>query len=104
MQLIRLHYLAVAALAFAALGAAASAQARDVVWSVGVQVAPGVNVRVGNVGPVYVAPAPVYVAPAPVYRVVTGPVVYVRPAPVVYHACPHHPHKWKSKRKHWQHG
>ena len=58
--------------ALAAVGTAA--QARDnVYWSLGVQAAPGVSLGVGNVRPVYVAPAPVYVAPAP---------VYLAPAPV----------------------
>ena len=100
MKLIRLHYLAVAALAITALGAAATAQARDVYWSVGVQAAPGVTLGVGNVRPVYLAPAPVYLAPAPVYYA-PAPVYYVRPAavyygPVVYHS---HKHKWKSKRQ-----
>ena len=59
-------------LAAGALGIAATAQARDVYWSVGVG-SPGISVGVGNVPPAYYGPPPVYVQPAP---------VYVRPAPV----------------------
>jgi hypothetical protein len=71
--------------ALAAAGTAA--QARDnVYWSLGVQAAPGVSLGVGNVRPVYVAPAPVYVAPVPVY-VAPAP-VYVAPAPVYYGYAP----------------
>jgi hypothetical protein len=109
MKLIRFHYLAVAALAVAAIGAATSAQARDVYWSVGVHAAPGVTLGVGNARPVYMAPAPVYYAPPPVYvapaPVYYGPTYYA-PAyygPVVYHRGHHHKHKWRSKRQHWNH-
>jgi hypothetical protein len=83
-----------AALAVAALGAAGTAAASDVFWSVGVHAAPGVNVRVGNaprVGVVvapqpYYQPAPVYVQPAPVYY--PPPPVYYRPRPVYYQPQP----------------
>ena len=90
-------------MALAALGAAASAQARDVYWSVGVQAAPGVTLGVGNARPVYVAPAPVYVAPAPVY-LAPAPVYYspapVYYGPVVYRVGHRHNHKWKGHRPH----
>jgi hypothetical protein len=77
-----------AATALVGLTAVATcAHARDnVQWSVGVQAAPGVSIGVGNVRPVYVAPAPVYVAPAPVY--VAPPPVVVAPAPVYYGYAP----------------
>ena len=63
-------FVAAAALAVAALGAASAAHARsDVYFSIGVQGAP-----------VYVAPAPIYVRPQPVY--VQPRPVYVLPRPV----------------------
>jgi hypothetical protein len=108
MKLIRLHYAAVAAVAFAAIGAASSAQARDVYWSVGVHAAPGVTIGAGNYRPVYVAPAPVYYAPPPVY-VAPAPVYYAPPprvvyAPVVYHRGPvHHHHRGKGHGRHRGH-
>ena len=78
--------LATGLIAAGALGAAATAQARnDVFWSVGVG-APGVSVGIGNAPayyppqPVYAAPQPVYMAPQPVY--VAPQPVYVRPRPV----------------------
>jgi PXPV repeat (3 copies) len=79
---------AAATLAVAALGFAGAAQARDnVSWSVGVG-APGVDVNVGNMQPVFVQPQPVYVQPAPVYYprpvYVQPRPVYVQPAPVYY--------------------
>ena len=67
-----------AALAFVALAGAGAAQARDVVWSVGVQ-SPGISVGVANAPPVYVASGPVYYAPPPP--------VYYAPRPV-YQAAP----------------
>jgi hypothetical protein len=86
-----------AGLALAALGATGAAQARDVVWSVGVG-APGAQVIVGN-APVYVAPAPRYYRPPPAYYAppvyYSPPPVYYSPPPVyyqprpVYHAPPH---------------
>jgi hypothetical protein len=104
----------------AVLALAGTAQARDVFWSVGADVAPGVSVGVGNVrpaapvivqpAPVYVAPQPVYVAPRPVY--VTPQPVYVAPRPVVvrpapvYYVEPEHPGRhrgWHKKHKHKHH-
>jgi hypothetical protein len=70
------RWIAAAAIGIASLGLATGAQARDVVWSVGVG-APGAQVIVGN--------APVYVAP-PV--IVQAPPRYYRPPPAVYHAPP----------------
>ena len=82
-----------------ALFAAASANAANVAWSVGVNV-PGVAVGVASPQPYYVAPAPIYypapayVAPAPVYvrpaPVYYAPPVYYRPAPGYYYR--HHGH------------
>jgi PXPV repeat (3 copies) len=78
---------ATAVMAFAALGFAGAAQARDnVAFSVGIGV-PGVSVGVTNAypvyqQPVYVQPQPVYVQPQPVYY--QRPPVYVQPAPVYY--------------------
>lgn len=83
-QLISGKFLAVTALAAAALGAAGVAHARsDVMFSI------GINTPVyAQPAPVYVQPAPVYAQPAPVYMepqpVYVQPApVYVRPAPVV---------------------
>lgn len=106
----------------AALGAAGTAAARDVYWSVGVQAAPGVSVNLGNARPVVVAPAPVYypapvvvqqapvvVHPAPVYLppppVISGPrPVFYSPAPVYvspgygyYRPHHHHHHGWDRR-------
>ena len=58
-------------LAAGALGIAATAQARDVYWSVGVG-SPGISVGVGNVPPAYYGPPPVYVQPAPRYVAPVG--------------------------------
>ncbi len=71
-------------LALAALGTASVAQARsDVFFSIGANVAPGVNLGVSNYRqPVYVQPAPVYYQPAPVYYEPAP--VYYQPAPVYY--------------------
>ncbi len=78
-----------AALVLAAAGTASVAQARsDVYFSVGANVAPGLNIGVSN-APVYYPPvyaAPVYVQPAPVYYYQPAPVVYR--APVYYGAAP----------------
>jgi hypothetical protein len=79
---IRKSILLTATLALAAGLTAASAQARDVYWSVGINapIQPGVSVgTVISNAPGYL-PAPVVYA-EPVY--VPAP-VYVRPAPVVY--------------------
>jgi hypothetical protein len=91
----------VGVVALAAVGTAA--QARDnVYWSLGVQAAPGVSLGVGNVRPVYVAPAPVYVAPAPVY-LAPPPVYYVHgPAPV-YYSSGHYVRPGKHKGWHNKH-
>ncbi len=72
------RFVATAAVAVAALGAASVAHARsDVTWSIGIS-SPGVYVQPA---PVYV-PQPVYVQPRPVY--VQPPPIYVQPAPVYY--------------------
>lgn len=69
--------LALAAVAFGAVGAASVAHARsDVAFSI------GFNTPVYAQPPLYSAPQPVYVQPQPVY--VQPQPVYVRPAPV-YH-------------------
>ena len=81
-----------AALALTALGtlggAGAAHAGSDVVWSVGIQAAPGVTVVAGNSRPVVVVPRPVVVAqppvvmyPAPVYAPPPR-VVYSRPVPL----------------------
>ena len=86
---------AAAAVAFAALGTASVAQARDNInWSVGINAAPGVVIGASNgyyAPPVYVQPqtyypqnvypSSYYVQPAPIY---VAPPVYYRPAPVYY--------------------
>lgn len=82
--------LASGAMAIAALGAAGSAQARDVVWSVGVG-APGAQVIVGN-APVYMAPpimvqAPTYYAPPPPVYYQPRP-IYYQPQPIYYQPQP----------------
>lgn len=78
---------AAAAVGFAGLVLAAGAQARDVVWSVGLG-APGAQVIVGN-APVYVAPPVVVHAPPRYYRppvrVYHAPPVYYGPPPVVHY-------------------
>lgn len=83
-----------AVVAAGALFAAASANAGNVAWSVGVNV-PGVAVGVASPqpyfapapvyypAPVYVAPPPMYYRAAPVYY--APPPVYYRPAPGYYH-------------------
>ena len=70
------RFIAAAALALGAFGAASAAHAGsgNVHFSVGVHAAPGVYVQPA---PVYVQPRPVYVAPRPIY-VAPAP-VYVRP-------------------------
>ena len=88
---------AAAAVAFAALGTATVAQARDnISWSVGINAAPGVVIGATNgryyAPPVYVQPqtyypanvypSTYYVQPAPVY--VEPAPIYYRPAPVYY--------------------
>lgn len=95
-------FVALVAVAGAALMGASAAQARsDVAFSIGVAV-PGVGVTVGNyapayVAPVYYAPPPVVYRPTPVYYQ-PAPVYYARPAQVVYQPAPvyvaprHHGH------------
>ncbi len=78
---------AAGALALAALGMTAAAQAGDVYWSIGLS-SPGVQVGVANAPPVIVH-QPVYSRPYPVYRETypvywQPPVVYVAPRPVIY--------------------
>jgi hypothetical protein len=65
-------------------GAAGAAQARDVVWSVGVG-SPGIQVGVTK-APQVVHARPVYVAPQPVY--LHQPPVVVHPRPMVRHGHP----------------
>lgn len=97
---------AAVSLAFAALGTATVAQARsDVFFSIGAQVAPGVNVGVSNV-PVYYPPQPVYVQPAPVYYQPAP--VYYQPAPVYYRPAPvfgvvYERPGWHHGHGHWRH-
>lgn len=103
-------WLAGAGIAIAGLGAAGSAQARDVVWSVGIG-APGAQVIVGN-APVYVSPPVVvhappryYRAPQPVYYgapVVVAPRGYYQPRPI-YYAPPHHFHGHRHGRGYDRH-
>jgi hypothetical protein len=108
-------WLAGAGVAMAGLGAAGSAQARDVTWSVGIG-APGAQVIVGN-APVYVAPpvvvhAPRYYrapervyygrSPAPVYYgapVVVAPPGYYQPRSI-YYGPPAHFHGHRHGRGH----
>ncbi|WP_159918209.1 hypothetical protein [Pantoea sp. 18069] len=92
-----------AALAFVALAGAGAAQARDVVWSVGVH-SPGVSLGVANTmplvvasGPVYYAPPPVYYAPRPIYH--AAPVVVMPPRHGYYGK-----HHYKHYDKHRGHG
>ena len=78
-------FMAAAALAIAALGAASAAHARsDVYFSIGVQ-GPPIYLQPAPVyvqpAPIYVQPAPVYVQPAPVYA--QPQPIYVQPRPVV---------------------
>lgn len=101
------RWIAAAAIGMASLALATGAQARDVVWSVGVG-APGAQVIVGN-APVYVAP-PVYVALAPRYYhappvyYVPPPRVYYQPQPIYYGPPPHfHGHRHGHKRGHRHH-
>lgn len=97
-----------AALAFAALGFAGNAQARDnVQWSVGVGV-PGAVLNVGNApvympAPVYMQPAPVYMQPAPVFVrprpvYVQPQAVYLAPQPVYFEGRRGHGHGHKWRR------
>lgn len=102
------RWIAAAAIGMAGLALATGAQARDVVWSVGVG-APGAQVIVGN-APVYVAP-PVYAAPAPRYYYQPPPVYYVppprvyyQPQPIYYGPPPHfHGHRHGHKHGHRHH-
>ena len=68
-SLTRTRFLAAAALALGAFGAASTAHARS-----------DVNFSVGFGGPVYLEPAPVYVQPRPVY--VQPRPVYVQQEPM----------------------
>ena len=101
------RFVAAAALAVAAFGAASAAHARsDLYFSVGVQGAP-VYVEPA---PVYVQPRPVYVQPRPVYAqppIYTAPAeVYVRPGPPVYDYSYEDERAWRRaewRRRHWRH-
>ena len=73
---------AAGAVAAGALFTAASANAGNVSWSVGIS-APGVAVGVAAPPVYYAPPPPVYYRPAPVYYAPPPP-VYYRPAPVYY--------------------
>lgn len=96
-------------LAAGSLGAAGTAQARDVYWSVGVG-GPGVSVGFGNtppVSPVYVAPQPVFVTPPPVVVRPPRRPVHVMPAPVYYTPPPvvYHPgHRYPGYAGGYYHG
>jgi hypothetical protein len=100
--------LAGAALAFVALAGAGAAQARDVVWSVGVQ-SPGIALGIANAPPVYVAsgpvyyapPPPVYYAPRPIYH--AAPVVVMPPRPG-YYGRPYYRNQHRHYDKHRHHG
>jgi hypothetical protein len=104
------RWAAAAAIAVAGLALTAGAQARDVVWSVGVG-APGAQVIVGN-APVYVArpvivqaPPRYYRAPAPVYHAppvyyVPPPRVYYQPQPIYYGPPPQHFHGHRHGHHH----
>ena len=109
--MIRKSTLLTATLALAAGLTAASAHARDVTWSIGIQAPLHPGVSVGTVisnAPVY-RPAPVFYA-EPVYLPVP---VYVHPAQVVYMPQPvYAPQRvvyvpaWKSSghgQRHWRH-
>ena len=74
----------VAGVAVMAWGVAGAAQARDVVWSVGIG-SPGIHVGVGN-APQVVHARPVYVVPQPVY--LHQPPVHVHPRPLLRHSPP----------------
>ena len=86
-----------ASVALAALGTATVAQARsDVFFSIGANVAPGVNLGVSNAPyypqpvyvqrPVYVQPQSYYYQPAPVYY--EPEPVYVQPQSYYYQSAP----------------
>lgn len=72
---------AAAGVALAALGTASVAQARDVFFSIGTNIAPGVSLGVSN-APYY--PQPVYVQPQTYYRPQTYYQPYYEPEPVYY--------------------
>lgn len=92
------RFIATAALAVAAFGAASVAQARsDVTWSIGIS-SPGVYVQPAPVylpQPVYVQPRPYYAQPAPIYY--APPVVYSQPPAYGYY---HHGPGWR--RAEWE--
>ena len=100
------HFVAVAALAVAAMGAATAAHARsDITWSIGIN-SPGVYVQPAPVyyappPPVYYQPRPVYVQPAPVY--VQPRVVYAQPPAYGYY---YNEPDWRraewERRHHWK--
>jgi hypothetical protein len=95
------RFLATAALALGAFGAATAAQARsDVYFSIGVQGAPGFYVEPA---PVYVQPRPVYVQP-PVYYAPAE--VYVNPGRPVYGYSYEDQRAWRQaewRRRNWRH-
>ena len=99
---------AAATLALGGLGTAATAQAGNVTWTVGVS-SPGGQVGVSSGGyygtypRTYVEPYPVYVQPYPVY-VEPNPVVYVRPAPVYVTQYQYAPVEWQRPGPGWRHG
>jgi len=101
------RFVAAAALATAALGAASAVHARgNVYFSVGVQGAP-VYVEPA---PVYVRPQPVYIEPRPVFvqpPVYAAPAeVYARPCPPDYAAAYDEERAWRRaerQRRYWRH-
>lgn len=86
-------------LGFAALllGAAGTAHASNISWSVGVQSGPAV---VYGAAPTYVAPAPVYVAPPVRYHAPAPRVVYAPPPPVMLVPAPPPAYSWGYPHRH----
>lgn len=107
--------LAGVALTLLGLASVGTAQARDLVWSVGVH-SPGVSVGLGNAapvvvasGPVYYAPPPVVYAPRPVYHaapvvVVPGHRGYYKAHNKSHHRAHHRAHKHHHKHHAKKHG
>lgn len=101
MQSIRSTFLKAAAVALVAAGATAAHARGEVYFSVGANIAPGVNIGYSN-APVYYPPVvyyqqPVYVQRAPVHYT---PTYYVRPAPVVYAPVYYGPRPHRHHHRH----
>ena len=108
-RLIPSNFLAAAALALGAFGAASAAHAgNNLYFSVGVQGAPSYYPQPAPVyvqpAPVYVQPRPVYVQPQPVYAprpVYVQPQVYSAPAEVyLRHGPPSYQYQYDDERAH----